>query len=110
MYWGWWSALTVMLDIRGPAFSVMGFEDMLPRAFELAELNLATQAAKELLLVAGEEHTIIGESVRKVYDDLENESAAVFYLTNEPEGVEIDLSDTKNINSMLKYRKLLYGI
>lgn len=103
-------ALTVMLDIRGPAFSVMGFEDMLPRAFELAELNLATQAAKELLLVAGEEHTIIGESVRKVYDDLEKESAAVFYLTSDPVGVEIDLSDTKNINSMLKYRKLLYGI
>lgn len=101
-------ALTVMLDIRGAAFSVMGFEDMLPRAFELAELNLAGGCVQEMLLVAGDEDTVIGGAVSKVYDKLEKESAAVFYLTNQPTAVEIDPADTVSIASMLKYRDMLY--
>lgn len=103
-------ALTVMLDIRGPAFSVMGFEDMLPRAFELAELNLANEGAEEMLLVAGDEHTVIGDAVSKVYNNLEKDVAAVFYLTIHPTSVKLDAASASNIESLLKYRNKLYGI
>ena len=103
-------ALMVMLDIRGPAFSVMGFEDMLPRAFELAELNLANKCAEEMLLIVGDECTVIGNAVSKVYDKLEKDIAAVFYLTGKPTAVEINAADAVSIKSLLEYRKKLYGI
>lgn len=98
-------ALTVMLDIHGPAFSVMGFGNMLERAFELAQMNLAANCAEEILLVAGEEKTVVGDAVEKVYDHLEKESAAVFYLTKQKTDIEIDPADCHCIASLLKYRK-----
>lgn len=95
-------ALTVLLDISGPAFSVMGFDDMLDQALELAELNLASGTAKEFLLVAGEENTIIGNAVHQVYDKLEKESAAVFFLTSEPTGPELKLDKCATLADLLK--------
>ena len=95
-------ALTVLLDINGPAFSVMGFDDMLDQALQLAELNLASSCAKEILLVVGEENTVIGNAVHKVYDKLEKESAAVFLLTSEPVGSELELKKYSNLQELLE--------
>lgn len=103
-------ALTVMLDIRGPAFSVMGFEDMLQQAFELAELNLANKCAEEMLLIAGDESTVIGNAVSKVYNKLEKDIAAVFYLTGKPTPVEIKAKTAESISELQEYRKKLYNL
>ena len=78
-------AVTVLLDVRGPAFSVMGFEDMLEQSLNLAELNLNAGTCPEILVMFGEESSIIGDAVKEVYAPFDKESAAAFLLTAEPQ-------------------------
>lgn len=78
-------AVTVLLDIRGPAFSVMGFEDMLEQSLNLAELNLNAGTCPEILVMFGEESSIIGDAVKEVYAPFDKESAAAFLLTADPQ-------------------------
>ena len=88
-------AVTVMLDVRGPAFSVMGFEDMIPQAIELAEMTLSSGNAPEMLLITAEEETVIGESVRMVHSSFEHEAAAVYLLTVDDKYPEFDINAIK---------------
>ena len=78
-------AVTVLLDVRGPAFSVMGFEDMLEQSLNLAELNLNAGTCPEILVMFGEESSIIGDAVKEVYAPFDKESAAAFLLTADPQ-------------------------
>ena len=82
------SYIGTALGIHGPTFSLAGFEDVFHEAVSLAETLLACGRCKRVLIVSGDEKSIISEAAKKLLRSeppLRDEGACAMVLTTAPE-------------------------
>lgn len=73
--------ISVAYGLNGPYFSLTGTEDLFYESLRAAGSLLSSGFCDSVLLVIGEEQTVLADALRKARPELPQESAAALFLT-----------------------------
>ena len=76
--------ISILLGLTGPSFSVTGTDRLFAESLKLAHALLQSAFCDSVLLIAGEEKTVLADALRRISPVVSCESAAALYLEKGP--------------------------